>query len=229
MKNSRGYLITFEGPEGGGKTVQLMQTAERLRDRGLDVLCIKEPGGTEIGEELRKVLLDRAYAGIITTKTEALIFQASRAQICEEKILPFLVGGGVVLLDRFTDSTVAYQGHARGLGCGWVDKMNEWSTDGLIPDLTILLDIPVEKGIERKRRQLEFNRLDAEEREFHEKVREAYLTLARVDSININTRWEIIDASRGIGEVGKDILRVVESRLIQAGFIEGNYKGKELR
>jgi dTMP kinase len=225
-----GYLITFEGPEGGGKSFIVRGVAEELENLGLSALTLIEPGGTEIGDIIRALLFDIRYSEIMSHKTETWLFQASRAQICHEQVWPALREGGIILLDRFTDSSVVYQGYARGLGCGKVARMNSWSTGGLVPDLTILLDLDVKLGIKRKKGQGEVNRLDNEEISFHERVRHAYRTLALTDiNHSENPRWVIVNAEGPKEEVRTKVVEIVEGRLIREGLLEGNRVSAERR
>jgi dTMP kinase len=180
---SRGRFITFEGTDGCGKTTQLRMLAERLRAEGKDVLESAEPGGTRIGLQIRSILLDSSNQELSPT-AEMLLYFASRAQAVDEWILPALERGATVLSDRFTDSTLAYQGAARGLGRDTVMTIHEIACRGLLPDLTIYLDIDLETSLERahaRNRQIEDKderRMDEQAVEFHHRVRQEYLKLA---------------------------------------------------
>jgi dTMP kinase len=179
----RGRFITFEGTDGCGKTTQLRMLAERLRAEGKDVLESAEPGGTRIGLQIRSILLDSSNQELSPT-AEMLLYFASRAQAVDEWILPALERGATVLSDRFTDSTLAYQGAARGLGRDTVMTIHEIACRGLLPDLTIYLDIDLETSLERayaRNRQIEDKderRMDEQAVEFHHRVRQEYLKLA---------------------------------------------------
>jgi dTMP kinase len=179
----RGRFITFEGTDGCGKSTQLRMLAERLRAEGKDVLESAEPGGTRIGLQIRSILLDSANQELSPT-AEMLLYFASRAQTVDEWILPALQRGATVLSDRFTDSTLAYQGAARGLGRDSVMTIHEIACRGLLPDLTIYLDIDLETSLERahaRNRQIEDKderRMDEQAIEFHHRVRQEYLKLA---------------------------------------------------
>jgi dTMP kinase len=210
-----GFLITLEGPEGGGKSPIASEIGKYFSSLGLDILTLAEPGGTRIGQRIRAVLMDTEL-GEITPKTEALLFQAARAQIVGEKIVPHLLRGGVVLLDRYGDSSEAYQGGGRGLGDA-IRKLNRWSTGDLIPDLTLLLDVPVEEGLRRKEKNGERTRIDAEALEFHREVRRQYLIMA---AKNDGNRWVVMDASKPLDEVYKEVKEVITKELIARGFIE---------
>jgi dTMP kinase len=188
-----GCFITFEGIDGSGKTTQLRLLGERLRAEGRDVLETAEPGGTAVGQQIRRILLDAANQALRPT-TELLLYFASRAQNVEQAILPALAAGKVVLCDRFTDSTLAYQGYARGLGTDTVLILDRIACQGLVPDLTVLIDLDLETGIARTRTrnaagETNETRLDEESADFHRRVREAYLTIARQHA----DRFRIID------------------------------------
>jgi dTMP kinase len=205
-----GVFITFEGPEGSGKTTQIKRLADRLRSADHDVLLIREPGGTPIGDQIRAVLHDIANTAMVS-ETEILLYSASRAQLVGQLVRPALARGTIVLCDRFADSTIAYQGYGRGLNLDALRQITAFATGDLTPDLTIYLDIPVEKGLDRKRRALaldggEWNRLDQEPVAFHRRVRQGYLTLAADDP----DRWVILDACRSIEDVQEEIHKVTQ-------------------
>ncbi len=183
---SSARFITFEGPEGSGKTTQLKLLAARLRTEGHDVIETQEPGGTLIGQQIRTILLDPASTTLRPT-AELLLMFASRAQNVDEVILPALAAGKIVLCDRFTDSTLAYQGAARGLGPDVVYDLDRIACRGLIPHLTILIDIDTETGLKRA----EQTRMEAQPLAFHRKVRETFLQLA-----NDEPRIKLIDGAR---------------------------------
>lgn len=182
-------FITLEGPEGSGKSSQLPDLAEFLRGQGWDVLTTREPGGTPIGDQIRQILM-RLDNQELHPRTEILLFLASRAQLVEQVIKPALREGKLVLCDRFGDSTLAYQGYGHGLDLGTLRTMLDFATDKLKPDLTLLLDVDVETGLQRKRKEDEWNRLDAYELAFHQRVREGYHELCRQEP----ERWRVIDA-----------------------------------
>lgn len=208
-KSKKGFLITFEGGEGGGKTTQAVRLRERLTHAGHDVVVLREPGGTVISEQIREVVLSAKNVGIAFT-TEVLLFQAARAQIYREIVLPSLKSGKVVIMDRSRDSSVAYQGLVRGFGAELIEKLNDISTDTTYPDLTLLFDLPVEVGLERRHKEGGVDRLDMEASDFHEKVRSAYLQLAKA---NDRGRWQIIDATRTLDEVGELVWLCVSGAL----------------
>jgi len=182
-------FITLEGPEGSGKSSQLPDLAEFLRGQGWDVLTTREPGGTPIGDQIRQILM-RLDNQELHPRTEILLFLASRAQLVEQVIKPALREGKLVLCDRFGDSTLAYQGYGHGLDLDILLTMLDFATDKLKPDLTLLLDVDVETGLQRKRKEDEWNRLDAYELAFHQRVREGYHELCRQEP----ERWRVIDA-----------------------------------
>ena len=192
-----GFLLTLEGGEGGGKTTQIVRLRDRLTKAGKDVVVLREPGGTVISEQIRDVVLSSKNIGIAFT-TEVLLFQAARAQIYREIVLPSLEAGKIVVMDRSRDSSVVYQGMVRGFGKDMIEQLNDLSTKKTVPDATFLLDLPVEVGLQRRVESGKVDRLDMEGTEFHVKVREAYLELANEDTTN---KWHIIDASKSLEEV----------------------------
>lgn len=207
-------FITFEGPEGSGKSTQIRLLAEFMRARGLSVEVVREPGGTPIGDQVRHVLHDTANTAM-SPEAEVLLYSASRAQLVSQRIRPSLAAGRVVLCDRYADSTMAYQGYGRGLDLGMLAALTEIATGGLKPDLTLLLDLDVSAGLSRRRvRGEEMNRLDLEAVAFHERVREGYRLLANADP----ERWVRIQADRPVDVVAADIREAVLARLwIAAG------------
>ena len=209
MEKKYGYLITLEGGEGGGKTTQIVRLRDSLTKEGKDVVVLREPGGTVISEQIREVVLSAKNVGIAFT-TEVLLFQAARAQIYRELVLPSLDAGKVVIIDRSRDSSVVYQGMVRGFGKDMIEKLNDVSTKNTYPDLTLLLDVDVETGLKRREDSGSVNRLDMEANDFHQQVREAYLKLAHSDTTG---RWKIIDASKTINEVETAIWEVVKEKI----------------
>ncbi len=211
-KQPKGLLISFEGGEGGGKSVQIKRLRDRLyQEFGWESVVLREPGGTVISEQIRQVLLSPDNVGMAYT-TEVLLFQAARAQIYREIVLPSLEAGKVVLFDRTRDSSVVYQGMVRGFGMNLVEQLNDISTKNTKPHLTFLLDVPVKLGLARRNGSGKIDRLDMEKKDFHEKVRQAYLTLAREDKTG---RWKVIDASRTIEKIEEDIWKVVKAKVGQ--------------
>ncbi|MCB9813583.1 MAG: dTMP kinase [Pseudomonadales bacterium] len=209
MTENKGFLITLEGGEGGGKTTQIVRLQNRLHKAGKDIVVLREPGGTVISEQIREVVLSAKNVGISFT-TEVLLFQAARAQIYREIVLPSLEAGKVVVMDRSRDSSVVYQGMVRGFGVDMIEKLNEISTKNTYPDLTFLLDISVDKGLKRREDSGSVNRIDMEATNFHTKVREAYLKLAKEDQ---SDRWQVIDASKTIEEVENSMWEIISKKL----------------
>lgn len=197
-------FITLEGPEGSGKSTQIKRLAERLQALGYPVLTTREPGGTPIGDQIRQVLV-RMENQELHPRTEILLFLAARAQLVEQVVKPALRDGKIILCDRYGDSTLAYQGYGHGLDLEKLRQMLAFATDQLKPDLTILLDLDVRTGLLRKKAEDEWNRLDAYEVLFHERVREGYLKLAREEP----ERWRIVDAAQGIDTVQEDLFQLV--------------------
>jgi dTMP kinase len=204
-----GYFITLEGPDGSGKTTQARMLAEWLREQGYEVVLTREPGGTDIGDQIRDVLHDLRNTAM-DARTEILLYSASRAQHVAQLIRPALAAGKIVISDRYADSTLAYQGYGRGLDLGMLRTITTFATVDLVPDLTLYLDIPPHVGLQR--RQMggdEWNRLDAETLEFHQRVRAGFLELARLEP----ERWVTIDATRSVEEVQTEIRALVKERL----------------
>lgn len=207
-EDKQGYFVTFEGIEGSGKSTVARAILERFLQAGLECIITREPGGNEISEKIREMLLDPANTSI-SPQAELLLYVASRAQLVGEVIRPALESGTSVLCDRFMDASVAYQGWARGLGEDVVADLNSFAVAGAVPDRTYLLDLEVSDGFERgpDRREAEGmrsrDRLELEKRTFHEKVREGYLRIASREP----DRVAVIDASVPIGEVIEAVLR----------------------
>lgn len=204
----KGFFITLEGPEGSGKTHQLPELVDFLRSQGYTVLATREPGGTPIGDQIRGVLSDLTNTAM-QPRTEILLFQASRAQLVDQMILPCLNDGGIVVCDRYADSTLAYQGYGHRIDLVQLQSIVNFATQGLKPDLTLLLDIDVSEGLKRKAQGGEWNRLDAYDLEFHERVRQGYLELARKEV----GRWVIIDAGLPPRQVQSAMQAVIRKRL----------------
>lgn len=201
-------FITLEGPDGGGKSTQARLLVEHLTARGLSALLTREPGGTPIGDQIRRTLMDLGNTGM-QPRTEILLFSASRAQIVHQVIRPRLEAGGVVVCDRFYDSTLAYQGYGHGLDLTALRAITDFATGGLRPDLTFLIDLPAEDGLRRRRRGGQWNRLDAYDLAFHQRVRQGYFDLAAAEP----DRWVTVDATRPVEAVQSEIRRLVEARL----------------
>ncbi len=207
--NIKGVFISFEGGEGGGKSTQIVRLREKLEAIGKKVVITREPGGTVISERIREIILDKESLDMAYS-TEVLLFQAARAQVYREQIIPALEMGKWVIADRTGDSSIVYQGIVRDFGVEIVKNLNNLSTKGIAPKLTLLLDLPVELGLARRASTDVNNRLDLESKDFHEKVRAGYLQLAKAEP----ERFVIIDASKSVDEVAEEIWRVVEQRLV---------------
>ena len=207
---SKGFLVSLEGPEGAGKTSVLEALIPVLEDRGVEVLTTREPGGVLIGEKIREVILDPSRTEM-DPKTELLLYIASRRQHLVEKVLPALAAGKLVIMDRFIDSSVAYQGFGRGLDIDAIDWLNEFATDGLKPDLTLYFDIEVEEGLARiaANSDREVNRLDMEGLDLHRKVRQGYLSLLEREG----NRIEKIDASLPLDQVIENTQQLLFDRM----------------
>lgn len=204
-----GLFVTFEGGEGSGKSTQIARLAERLRGRGIEPLLTREPGGTPFGERVRALLLDPAERpGALA---EAFLMEAARAELVAHVIRPALAANGVVLCDRYDDSTLAYQGGGRGLDDAMLRTLNHAATGGLTPDLTLLFDLDPAAGLSRREAaEGATNRLDREPPEFHARVRERYLELAKSEP----GRWRVLDASRSADDLQRDVWRAVEPLLM---------------
>ncbi|MCX7592022.1 MAG: dTMP kinase [Kiritimatiellae bacterium] len=214
----RGFFITLEGPEGSGKTTQVERLVARLKAAGYEVVKTREPGGTPAGEAIRRILKHEAIGEQLCPEAEALLFAASRAQLVRTVILPALERGACVVCDRFADSTLAYQGYGRGLGCAPLEPLNSFVIDGAVPDLTVLLDIDVRAGLVRLAARNQASngvkdRLEREDLNFHERTRQGYLELA--------ARWperiQVVDAAQAMEEVERQIWQLVETRLRVCG------------
>lgn len=196
-------FISFEGPEGSGKSTVIRQVSRALEETGFPILLTREPGGTPIAEEIRQIILDQKNTSL-DARAEALLYAASRRQHLVEKIWPSLQAGKVVLCDRFLDSSLAYQGVGRDLGIDDVLKINMFATEGTFPDLTIYFDLDPALGLERINKTLgrEINRLDCEQLSFHQKVRQGFLEIAQI----YPQRIKIVDASLPLDTVTKQVL-----------------------
>ncbi len=207
-------FITFEGIEGCGKTTQVRLLAEFLTSRGHDVTVTREPGGCAIADQVRAILLDAENRALVPL-AELLLYAAARAQHVEEVIRPALAAGGIVICDRFTDATVAYQGFGRSLDRELIDRLNGIATGGIRPDLTLLLDCPEETGLARAMERINSSagareeRFEQESLRFHRAVRQGYLSLAEAEP----HRFLVLDATRGIGETAAGIAAEIQSRL----------------
>jgi dTMP kinase len=207
-RRKRGFLLSFEGIEGSGKTTQIHILADRLRSLGYLVIETREPGGSPISEQIRSVLLAPDNRGM-DARCELLLYLASRVQHLTDMILPSMEKGAIVLCDRYADATLAYQGYGRGLGVSVTRELIRFASGRLVPNLTILLDIPVGVGLDRKRRAGNMDRLDLEGDLFHHKVRKGYLRIARQEP----RRVRIINGTMPPDMVALAIRRIVEERL----------------
>ncbi len=202
-------FITFEGPDGSGKTTQLRRAAAVLREHGLEVVTTREPGGTEIGDQIRTVIMNMKNKDM-DPRTELLLFNASRAQLVEELIRPSLAAGKIILCDRYADSTMAYQGYGHGLDKAELRRLLNFATGGLKPDLTLLFDISAEAGLRRRQaNHAEWNRMDDYALRFHERVRTGFLELAAADP----ERWTVIDADRDPETIQREVLDIIRRKL----------------
>jgi dTMP kinase len=230
-------FITFEGPEGSGKSTQARLLYEQLYARRYAVIPVREPGGTRIGDLIRRIVLDLQHTEMAPT-TETLLFSAARAQLVSERIRPYLAQGGIVLCDRYADSTFAYQGYGLGRDLAELRALTQAATGGLRPDMTIYLDLSAEEGLERKWRkrqetrprstftphpgtaarepQVEWNRLDARELAYHKRVEAGYRDLIAQDP----ERWHVFDARQPIDTLAAQIIAAVEPRLSDIVMLE---------
>ena len=209
----RGVLIAFEGIEGSGKSTQAELLYNSLQTKSVLCLFSREPGGTEIGEQIRKILLNPQNKKM-HAKTELLLYLANRCQHTYEKIFPEIQKGAVIITDRYSDSSLAYQGKARDLSFKVVSRLNKFATAGLKPDLVILIDVPVDIGLERTREKT-MDRLEQEAVKFHEKVREGYLRLAT----KAPKRIKVFDGTKPIEKLAEEINKVVLDFLEKKGII----------
>ena len=201
-------FVTLEGPDGGGKSTQARELAAHLRQGGVDVLLTREPGGTPIGDQIRNVLMSLDNAGMIP-RAEFLLFSASRAQLVHQIIRPHLEKDGVVICDRFYDSSLAYQGYGHQLDLEVLRTITAFATGGLKPDLTLLLDLPAESGLGRRREAGHWNRLDDYDLEFHRRLRRGYQLMTTAEP----ERWVAVDAPQPMDDVQAEIRSIVAHRL----------------
>jgi dTMP kinase len=203
-------FITLEGPEGSGKTSHIPALVEFLQGKGYNVFPTREPGGTSIGEQIREVIHNLNNVEM-KPRTETLLYQAARAQIVDEVIRPRLAAGEIVISDRYYDSTIAYQGYGHQQDLAQVRALVRFATGGLVPDLTILLDVDVELGLQRKTRNgSEWNRLDAYTLDFHQRVRSGYLNMVKQEP----ERWVVIDAGKDWQTVQEELRETILKRFI---------------
>lgn len=203
-------FVTIEGPEGSGKSSVTKEVVKLLEAQGEEVVLTREPGGTPIAEQIREVILDKANTAMDPV-TEALLYAAARRQHLVEKVWPLSKQGKIIISDRFLDSSLAYQGGARGLGIDYILSMNQFATDGYYPDLTLLFDVDPRIGLKRiaANKGREVNRLDLEKIEFHDSVRQTFLSLAK----RFPERFVVLDASKPFEEVVQDAYKAITERL----------------
>ena len=202
-------FITLEGPEGSGKTSHIKPLTEWLTAQGYKVFATREPGGTNIGEQIRNVIHDMKNTEM-HPRTETLLYQAARAQIVEQVIKPLLAADEIVISDRYYDSTIAYQGYGHQQNLDEVRALVKYATGGLTPDLTILLDVEVEVGLKRKKQNgVEWNRMDAYEIEFYRRVRAGYLEMVKQEP----KRWVVVDASQSWEMVQEELRKIIEVKV----------------
>ena len=209
----KGTLITFEGIDGSGKTTQAQRTVKHLKRKGFDVIWLREPGGEKASESIRKILLNKDHASM-DPLTELLLYEASRAQLTQKVIFPALKKGKIVICDRYSDSSLAYQGYGRGLNKKWVEFLNKISTSGLTPHLTILVDVPVELALKRKARMRKHlkkdkDRIEKEKKSFYQKVRKGYLELAKQNK----KRYVVINGKEGIDQTWQKVKEKIDKFL----------------
>ncbi len=205
----RGFFITFEGTDGAGKTTQIQHLSAELRQAGYDICLTREPGGTPISEQIRDILLNPDHSEMAVT-TELLLYTASRAQHVSEVIKPALEAGKIVISSRFADAMVVYQGYGRGLDLERINRLNRIATDGVTPDVTVVLDLPVEIGLQRvRKRRGGLDRLEREKIEFHQRLRDGYRALAEQEP----QRIKIIDAQASPKQVYTQIQGAVQPLL----------------
>jgi dTMP kinase len=200
-----GLFISFEGTDGAGKTTQINMLKEYFEQQGVDVVTTREPGGTPIGEKIREIIIDNNNSEM-TRYTEVLLYAAARAQLVSELIEPSLKHGKVVIADRFLDSSMVYQGFARGLGEEVITDINKYAVKGLKPDITFFLKLTPEQSIERKREQAELDRMESAGDNFHRRVYDGYMMLSRRNS----SRICVIDATATVEDIHRSITRHIE-------------------
>ncbi len=210
-----GKFITFEGPEGSGKSTQIKRLAKALQANGIEVICTREPGGTVTGETIRNILQHDAVGEQLSDRAELLLFTASRAQLMDQVVLPALERGDWVICDRFIDSTIAYQGFARGMDIGTLDAINDFAINGRKPDMTLLLDLDIEHGFLRLEKRYSdgkasADRFEREARDFHRRVRDGYQKLAEREP----GRFRAVDAAQDVESVASNVWKAVKEGLL---------------
>ena len=219
-----GVLISFEGSEGSGKSTQIARLAKRLQEHGRDVLSTREPGGTEIGEQIRNIIVHNSKGDEMCAETELLLFAAARAQLVRENIAPALLRGAIVLSDRFLDSSTVYQGIGRNLAMGPVNQINRFAVGNVMPDITVVIDVPTDVSLARIRQRASDlpDRMERENIDFYEKVREGYLVLAK----GMPERFIVIDGTKSEDAIEKQIWTELEKRLFAPGSSKTKAKTK---
>ena len=216
-------FITFEGVEGSGKTTQIQRLKKYLIQKGIPCKVTREPGGCPIGEKIRKILLNPDHREMVPL-SELLLYEAARAQHVKEVIEPFLKKGGVILCDRFSDATIAYQGYGRKIDLRWIERLNHFSSRGIKPDVTFLLDCPSDVGLKRalKRnrtlKQEKEERFEKEKIQFHQRVRKGYLALAKKEP----RRVKVVDTRQGEDNVFNKILKTVDKLIVRSNLVRGS-------
>ena len=210
-KKPTGKLISFEGSEGSGKTTQIARLAAAFQRAKREVLTTREPGGTEIGEQIRNIIVHNSRGDEMCAETELLLFAAARAQVVREVIAPAMMRGAIVISDRFLDSSTVYQGIGRNLGAGPVDQINRFAVGNVMPDLTVVIDVPLEVSLARlKQRASDLpDRMERENLDFYRKVREGYLVLAQ----SMPERFVVVDGTKSEDAIEKKIWTEVQSRI----------------
>lgn len=210
-KKPTGKLISFEGSEGSGKTTQIARLAAAFQRAKREVLTTREPGGTEIGEQIRNIIVHNSRGDEMCAETELLLFAAARAQVVREIIAPAMMRGAIVISDRFLDSSTVYQGIGRNLGAGPVDQINRFAVGNVMPDLTVVIDVPLEVSLARlKQRASDLpDRMERENLDFYRKVREGYLVLAQ----SMPERFVVVDGTKAEEAIEKRIWAEVQSRI----------------
>ncbi|MBR1443161.1 MAG: dTMP kinase [Firmicutes bacterium] len=203
-----GLFITLEGTDGAGKTTQIKLLEKYLKNKGYEVICTREPGGTDISEKIRKLIIDPENIEM-TPLTEALLYCAARAQLVKQLIIPALKNGSIVICDRFVDSSIVYQGIARGMGADMIAELNKYATGGLVPDITFFLRLDSSAGINRKKKQAKLDRIEQEKESFHRRVFAGYIELCKKEP----ERIKAIDASRSIDDIHNIIISHTEETI----------------
>lgn len=208
-----GLFITMEGTDGAGKTTQMKLLNDFLAQKGFEVISLREPGGNKISEKIREIIIDKENDKM-ADMTEAMLYAAARAQLVKEVIIPNLNDGNIVLCDRFVDSSIVYQGYARGMGEDTIAKINQYATQGITPDMTFFLKLTPEASLERKEKQEELDRIESAGNSFHKRVYNGYLKLVDKNK----KRIKVIDAEKSIEEIHTEIIQHIERLLKERSF-----------